>query len=97
MANLMASSSSSSSKVQFDLPEIPLVPHQPKSLTFPKGAFGKTKVVYRSFQPMWLKQWPFLHYDETKDVVYCHTCITGFKEGKMKSPHVDPAFMSKMF
>ena len=37
-----------------------------------------------------------LHYDETKDV-YCHTCITGFKEGKMRSPHADPTLVSKMF
>ena len=32
---------------------IPSVPHQPTNFEFPKRAFGKTKVVYRSFQPAW--------------------------------------------
>jgi len=89
----MASNSSSS---RFDLPNILFVPHQPTNLVFPKRAFGKTKVVYRSFQPSWFKQWPFLHYDESNDVVYCHTCITGFKEKKMKSPNANSAFVSKI-
>ena len=93
MARFAAGSSSS----RFvDLPNIPSAPHQPTNFEFPKRAFGKTKVVYRSFQPTWFKQWPFLHYDETNDVVYCHTCITGFKEKKMRSPHADSAFVSNI-
>ena len=47
MANFMASSSSSSSTVQFHFLEIPLVAHQSKNLTFPKEAFGESKMVYR--------------------------------------------------
>ena len=31
-----------------------------------------------------LNDWPFLHYDEGKDV-FCHTCVTGFRQGKIKS------------
>ena len=81
----------------FDLTDIPVVPHQPTTLEFPKKAFGKTKVVYYAFQPTWFKQWPFLHYDESKDAVYCHTCVTGFKEKKMRSPHADSSFVSALF
>ena len=81
----------------FDLPDIPVVSHQPTSLEFSKKAFEKTKVVYYAFQPTWFKQWPFLHYDESKHAVYCHTCISGFKEKKMRSPHADPSFVSTLF
>ena len=32
-----------------------------------------------------VKTWPFLHYDEGKDLSYYHICVKGFKERKMKS------------
>ena len=76
------------------LPELPCSPHQPSDFTFPKRSFGKTAIVWRSFQPSWFKQWPFLHYDEANDVAYCHTCATGFKQGKMRASNADPAFVS---
>ena len=50
-------------------------------LTFPKRSFEKNPVL-RSFQAAWFKTWPFLHYDEGKDLSYC---VKGFKERKMKS------------
>ena len=68
-----------------DLPELPSSPHQPSSFTFPKRYFGNKVVVQRSCQRSWFERWPFLHYDEGKDVVFCHTCVTGFRQGKMKS------------
>ena len=37
----------------------------------------------------------FLHY-EAKDVVYCHTCLLGFKLKRMKTNSADPAFVSGM-
>jgi len=84
MVSLMSSLSSLISvDSRFDLQDIPLVPNQPTNFAFPKRCFGQTKVVYRSFQPSWFKQWLFLHY-ETDDGVYCHTCVTGFKEKKNK-------------
>ena len=46
------------------------------------------------FQPSWFKQWLFLYYDEANDVAYCHSCITGFKQGKMRASNADPAFVS---
>ena len=68
-----------------DLPELPSSPHQPSSFTFPKRCFGNKVVVQRSCQRSWFERLPFLHYDEGKDVVFCHTCVTGFRKGKMKS------------
>ena len=78
------------------LPAISDSPHQPGAGTiFPKRSFGKKSVVFRSFQSSWFQQWPFLHYDETNDLAYCHTCVTAFKEKKMKaSSKADPAFVS---
>ena len=66
-------------------------PHQPLNFNYPKQAFGKKNVVYRSFQPRWFSQW---HYDEAKDVVYCHTCLRGFKLKRMRTNSADPAFVS---
>ena len=64
-------------------------------LTFPKRSFGEKNPVLRSFQAAWLKTWPFLHYDEGKDLSYYHICAKGFKERKMKSStRADPAFVS---
>ena len=71
-------------------------PHQPLTFNYPKRTFGKRNVVSRSFQPGWYSQWPFLHYDEAKDVVYCHTCLLGFKLKRMKTNSADSAFVSGM-
>eukprot|EP00731_Ephydatia_muelleri_P033418 Em0029g24a len=81
-----------------DLPQIPEIPHHPMGLTFPKRSFGEKKPVLRSFQAAWFKAWSFLHYDEGKDLAYCHICVKGFKERKMKSSiRADPAFVTKGF
>ena len=72
-------------------------PHQPLSIRFPKRSFGKKRTVERSFQPSWFTNWPFLHYDEAKDAVYCHTCLDAFKLIRMKtSMRADPAFVSSL-
>ena len=79
------------------LADFPTKPHQPRSLVFPKRVFGSTKTVERSFQQNWFDKWPFLHYDEVKDSVFCHTCIMGFKLKRIKtSMRADPAFVSSM-
>ncbi|KAL5517004.1 hypothetical protein EMCRGX_G002468 [Ephydatia muelleri] len=81
-----------------DLPQIPDIPHHPKGLTFPKRSFGEKKPVLRSFQAAWFKAWSFLYYDEGKDLAYCHICVKGFIERKMKSStRADPAFVTKGF
>ena len=70
-------------------------PHHPEeSFKFPKRSFGKTKIDELSFQPSWFVKWPFLHYDEVADRVFCHTCMKAFKEKKMKTTKKgDPSFV----
>ena len=78
------------------IPDLPPAPyHPPDGFSFPKRPFGKKKIVWRSFQASWLKQWTFLHYDETKDLAYCHICVTAFKQKKMRESRADPVFVSK--
>ena len=78
-----------------DLPQIPDIQHHPKGLTFPKRSFGEKNPVLRSFQATWFKTWTFLQDDEGKDLSYCHICVKGFKEQKVKSStRADPAFVS---
>ena len=74
--------------------EIPEDPHQPTAISFPKRAFGKKGDVLRSFQSDWFKKWPFLHYNETNDVVFCHTCMVAAKRKILSSGNLDPAFVS---
>ena len=69
-------------------------PHQPHAFKFPKRTFGKKNPVSRSFQSAWFQQWPFLHYDESKDLVFCHTCLVTFKEKKLLAANADAAFVS---
>ena len=76
---------------------IPSQPHQPPaSFTFPKRSFRKKAPVLRSFQHAWFKQWTFLHYNEDKDLEYCHTCLLCFKEEQLRSANADPAFVSSL-
>ena len=78
-----------------NLPEIPDRPHQPgPEFKFPKRSFGRKNVVFRSFQLSWFRHWAFLHYDETNDLAYCHICVMGFKQKKMRVVKADPAFVS---
>ena len=67
------------------LPAIPSRPHQPTAFSFPKRSFGKKKVTFRSFQASWFRQWPYLHYDEARDLAFCHTCVMAFKEKRVKA------------
>ena len=86
MAGLVAGSSSSC----FDLPNTPLVPHQPTNFEFPKRAFGKMKV-----RSLLIVSTDVVYYNESIDIIYCHICITVFKK-KMRSPHANSAFVSKI-
>ena len=67
-----------------DLPDIGNKPNQPRRYQFPKRSFGKKNIVYRSFQPAWFDQWQWLHYDSSRDLAFCFTCIKAIKTGKMK-------------
>ena len=57
--------------------EVENLKYQPgPEFKFPKRSFGKKNIVQRSFQHSWFSKWPFLHYSEANDEVYCHTCLT---------------------
>ncbi len=75
----------------------PSTPHQSHDFEFPKLSFGKNKPVLRSFQSSWFSKWPFLHYDEANDSVYCHTCLLGFHQKKIRAANADPAFVSLVY
>lgn len=77
---------------------VPDKPHQPgNTYLFPHREFGKKVVVKRSFQSSWFSRWPWLHYSEDKDVVYCHTCMKANTEKKLQASNADLAFISKGF
>ena len=67
-----------------DLPDIGNEPKQPRRYQFPKRSFGKKSVIYRSFQPAWFDRWKWLHYDSSRDLAFCFTCIKAIKTGKTK-------------
>ena len=70
--------------------EFPSQPNQPTNIVFPKRMFSQK---LRSFQASWFNTWCWLHYDSSKDAAFCHTCITGLLQHKMKATNVDPAFV----
>ena len=76
-------------------PDICEEPNQPDSnFKFPLTQCGSKK---RSFQHSWFKTFPWLHYDEKNDVVYCHTCIKASQEKKLHAPKNKSTFISTGF
>ena len=89
----MASSSSSTSCGSNDLPEKPYQPGE--GYSFPKRSFGKSKPVLCGCKSDWFAKWNFLHYNESMDAVFCHTCVMATKEKRTWNKGcVDPAFVS---
>ena len=78
-------------------PTISAEPHQPRHFNFPKREFGKKSIVKRSFQADWFLKWPWLHYREDNDTVFCHTCVKAFKKMKMSFRSAEDAFISRGF
>ena len=69
--------------------------HPGRKFIFPKRRFGARE---RSCQAQWFIDFPFLHYDVDKDVVFCHTCLTAVEQKKiLHSKHPDAAFVSNLF
>ena len=68
-----------------NLPDVGDKPHQPLSFSFPKRDYGKSIVVKRSFQSQWFSKWQWLHYDQSRDMAFCHTCIMAVKSKKITS------------
>ena len=70
-----------SSQRSIALPELSEKRLQPFDMTFPRRPFGKTKVVRRSFQSVWYKQWKWLHYDVSNDLTSCFICVKAIQSG----------------
>ena len=64
-------------------------PNQPRRLTFPFTSFGNKQ---RSFQPGWFDRHPWLHYDESRDAAFCHTCIKAVANNMISSGNADVVF-----
>jgi hypothetical protein len=56
---------------------IPENPHQPQ-LSFPQRTFGKQQ---RAFCSSWYSKYPWLHYQEADDSVFCFYCLVAYKRG----------------
>ncbi|XP_056003508.1 zinc finger MYM-type protein 1-like [Ostrea edulis] len=76
---------------------VPSEPNQPKALSFPKRTFGKKAPVQRSFQGSWFDSRPWLHYDEPRDLAFCHVCMVAKRDGKLTSTKADKAFLESGF
>ena len=72
-------------------------PNQPKNFKFPAKTFGSKKLTKRSFQPAWFERYEWLHYDETRDVVFCHICLKALANNMLTSLNADPAFTRNGF
>ena len=65
--------------------------HQHKEIDFPQNPKG------RSFQASWHNLYPWLHYDEELDTVFCYPCILAHKNEILVSPWQDNVFVTKGF
>ena len=78
------------------LPDVNDKPHQPLTFSFPKREYGRSIIVKRSFQSQWFSKWQWLHYDQSRDMAFCHTCIIAVKSKKITSLGTgDLAFVSR--
>ena len=75
-------------------PDISAKPHQQVRFAFPKGDYGKQVVVRRCCQLAWFERWPWLHYREDDDCVFCHTCVKAFKELKIPTRNIDCEYLT---
>ena len=72
--------------------------HQPRLYPFPKRSFGNKVAAQHSFQPSWFDKWPWLHYLESSDAVFCITCAQARSHNKLNwSLNMDLAFLSTGF
>ena len=79
-------------------PDVGSKPHQPlTNFKFPYREFGKQKIVKRAFQHLWFSKWKWLHYEEDTDKAFCYNCIKAYTEGKLRTPNLELAFISKGF
>ena len=65
--------------------QLPLLgdkPNQARNLSFPSKSYGNRN---RSFQSGWFDRHLWLHYVESLDAAFCHTCITAVASNLISS------------
>ena len=64
----------------------------------PQAIFWDQEPCKVQFSRSFFSKWPFLHYDEAQDVVFCHTCIKAFRQKKILFSHnAATAFVSLLW
>ncbi len=93
MASVEATSSTKSSET-VSLGENP---NQPVLPSYPRRKFGLKSPVFRAFQSSWYKRWPWIHYDQANDCVFCFTCLKAKRLGMLKAcaSKGEEAFLSR--
>ena len=71
-------------------------PHQPRLTSFPVVAFGSGSK-RRSFQANWFDKWPWLHWNDSLESIFCHVCIQASRAGLIRTKISDQAFISRGF
>ena len=72
--------------------QLPLLgdrPNQPRNLSFPSKSYGNRN---RSFRSGWFDRHAWLHYVESLDAVFCHTCIKAVASNLISSGNADNVF-----
>ena len=77
--------------------QVPPIPNQPKIFRFSPLTFGVKKTEQSSFQLSWFDSRPWLHYDEGKDLAFCHLCMMAYRDGKLRSLNLGKAFIINGF
>ena len=49
----------------------------------------------RAFNASWFDKWGWLHWDEASERAFCFTCVSAFKEKKLKCGTADTAFITR--
>ena len=82
-----------SSSTSLNVEVIPEKAHHPE-MFFSLRTFGKQK---RSFCLYWFQKYPWLHYQEGRDVVLCFYCHVAERRHLPISPNKDEAFIKLGF
>ena len=69
--------------------------HPPRHFVFQKQIISKRA---RYCQRSWFDTYEFLHYDVSKDGIFCQTCIQAVQQRKIRnSKRGDPVFVSDLY
>ena len=77
-----------------NVPDVGDTPNQPKK-KFPMREFGKTKITRTAFQKGWFDEYPWIHYDEPRDLAFCFTCIRAYNQKCIANQNIEPRWISE--